>query len=249
MTLDLADYPTKAREAIKAFWGNREAARQRQFESGKTDQGERAGVTAGKNMDGFLALVQKIVRLNGLEHADICLKRQVLTLPGHFRPTKLWDLLVMNGKRLVAAIEFKSQVGPSFGNNFNNRAEEAIGTALDLWTAYREGAFGDNPRPFVGWLMLVEDCDGSRSPVQDRSPHFPVFKEFDGASYADRYNILCRKLVQERLYTTACVLLSPRTAVDTGDYSELSEMTSLKTFIATLAGHVAAEAARTALAK
>ncbi|QQS55974.1 MAG: hypothetical protein IPM89_15675 [Candidatus Competibacteraceae bacterium] len=79
------------------------------------------------------------------------------------------------------------------------RYEEAIGTAFDLRTAYREGAFGDNPRPFVGWLMLVEDCEGSRSSVQDRSPHFPVFKEFNGASYAGRYNILCRKLVQEQL--------------------------------------------------
>ena len=243
MTLDLADYPAKTRDAIKAFWGNREVARRKQRESGGTDQGERAGVTAGKNMDGFLALTQDIVRLNGLQQADICLKRRVLTLPGFFRPTKLWDVLVMNGGRLVAAIEFKSQVGPSFGNNFNNRVEEAIGTALDLGAAYREGAFGDNPRPFVGWLMLVEDCQGSRSPVQDRSPHFPVFKEFNGASYADRYNILCRKLMQEQLYTTACVLLSPRTATDTGDYSELSEMTGLKAFIATLAGHMAAEAA------
>ena len=57
MGIDLADYQTKAREAIRAFWGTREAARQKQIESGKADQGERAGVTAGKNMDGFLALV------------------------------------------------------------------------------------------------------------------------------------------------------------------------------------------------
>lgn len=244
MTLDLADYPTQARAAVRAFWGNRETARQKQLESGKTDQGERAGVTSGKNMDGFLALIQDIVRLNGLERADFCLKRRVLTLPGYFRPTKLWDLLVINSGRLVAAIELKSQVGPSFGNNFNNRTEEAIGTALDLWTAYREGAFGDNPRPFVGWLMLIEDCEGSRSPVRDRSPHFPMFEEFTGASYAKRYNILCRKLVQEQLYTSACVLLSPRTATHTGDYSELSEITGLKTFLATLAGHIAAEAVR-----
>jgi hypothetical protein len=92
--------------------------------------------------------------------------------------------------------------------------------------------------------MLVEDCEGSRSPVQDRSPHFPAFEEFNGASYADRYNILSQKLVQEQLYTTACVLLSARIATNTGDYSELSEMTGLKTFLATLAGHVAAEAVR-----
>lgn len=244
MSIDLADYQIQAREAVKAFWGNREAARRKQIESGKTDQGERAGVTAGKNMDGFLALMKEIVRRNGLVDAEICLQRQLLTLPGYFRPTKLWDMLVMSNGRLVAAMELKSQVGPSFGNNFNNRTEEAIGTAVDLRTAYREGAFGESPRPFIGWLMLVEDCAASRTPVRDKSPHFSVFPEFSNASYADRYNILCRKLVQEQLYTTASVLLSPRSAVNGGEYTELSELTSLKTFIATLAGHVAAEAAR-----
>jgi hypothetical protein len=242
MSIDLVDYQNKAEEAVKVFWRRREAARQMQIERGSVDQGERAGVT----VDGFLSLMKDIVHKNGLEHADICLKGQVLTLPGYFRPTKLWDMLVLNGKRLVAAIELKSQVGPSFGNNFNNRTEEAIGASVDLWTAYREGAFGDNPRPFVGWMILVEDCDDSRSPVRGSSPHFPIFPEFDGSSYADRYNILCRKLVQEQLYTAATLLLAPRSAVGTGEYTELSELTSLKTFVSTLAGHVAAEAARAA---
>ena len=245
MSIDLADYENKAREAVKAFWGNRETARQKQVESGKADQGERASVTAGKNMDGFLALAKDIVRLNDLEEAEICLQRRALTLPGYFRPTKLWDMLVINDGRLVAALEFKSQVGPSFGNNFNNRAEEAIGTALDLWTAYREGAFGQASRPFVGWLVLVEDCEKSRSPVEASSPHFPVLDEYRGTSYADRYNLLCQKLVQEQLYTTATVLLSSRTSVEDGSYSELSEMTGLKTFVTSLAGHAASEAART----
>jgi len=86
MALNLVNYEAKAREAVKAFWGNREAARQKQVESGKQDQGERASVTAGKNMDGFLALVKDIVHANGLEHADIHLARRVLTLPGYFRP-------------------------------------------------------------------------------------------------------------------------------------------------------------------
>ena len=150
----------------------------------------------------------------------------------------------MNRGHLIAVLEFKSQVGPSFGNNFNNRTEEAIGNAHDLWTAYREGAFGEQPRPFVGWLMLLEDAPKSRLPVKDVSPHFPVFPEFERASYADRYNILCRKLVQEQLYTSASVIVSSRSDADTGEYSELSEMTGLKTFVTELAGHVAAEAAR-----
>jgi len=238
------DYERKAREAVQAFWGNRAAARQKQIESGKADQGERAGVTAGKNMDGFIALILDIIRANGLAHADIHQKRAVLTLPGFFRPTKLWDLLVIHKGELIAAIELKSQVGPSFGNNFNNRTEEAIGTAHDLWTAYREGAFGKQPRPFVGWLMLVEDASESRSPVRDNSPHFPVFEEFKGASYLQRYDLLCQKLTQEQLYTTASVIASPRTAADSGDFSSLSSMTSLKTFVTSLAGHIAAEAAR-----
>ncbi len=243
MPISLADYDTKARKAVKAFWGNRIAARKRQIRSGKRDQGERAGVTAGKNMNGFVSLAADIVHANGLKHADIHLQRRVLTLPGYFRPTKLWDMLVMNQGRLIAALEFKSQVGPSFGNNFNNRTEEAIGTAVDLWTAYREGAFGESARPFVGWLMLVEDCEESRAPVKDASPHFPVFQDFQSASYLDRYDILCKKLVHEQLYSSATVIGSTRAASRTGEYAEFSKLTGLKTFVASFAGHIAAAAA------
>ena len=244
MALDLVDYERKTREAIMAFWGNREKAKHKQIESGKADQGERAGVTGGKNMDGFVALVIDIVRANGLAHATIHQKRAVLALPGYFRPTKLWDLLVMDKGELIAAIELKSQVGPSFGNNFNNRTEEAIGTAHDLWTAYREDAFGKQPKPFVGWFMLVEDAPGSRSAVRDSSPHFKVFKEFQGASYQQRYDVLCERLAKEQLYTTAALMTSPRDAVTTGAHASLSDMTSFKTFVTTLAGHAAAQAAR-----
>jgi len=245
MAIELADYQRKAREAIRAFWGNREAARLKQLESGKADQGEHAGVTAGKNMDGFLVLVQDIVHMNGLEHAQIAINRSVLTLPGFFRPTKLWDMLILDQGELIAALEFKSQIGPSFGNNFNNRTEEAIGTAHDLWTAYREGAFGkEAPRPFLSWLILVEDAPGSRAPVTDRSSHFRLFPEFRRAPYVERYNILCRKLVQEQLYTAASVIVSPRDAVNSGDYSEMGELTGLKTFVTSLAAHIAATAVR-----
>lgn len=246
MTLNLADYERQSREAVMAFWGNREKARQKQIEAGKVDAGERGGVTAGKNMDGFTALIADLVESNGLGHADIHRQRAVVTLPGYFRPTKLWDLLVMHEGRLIAAIELKSQVGPSFGNNFNNRTEEAIGTAHDFWTAFREGAFGQQPPPFVGWLMLVEDAPGSRSPVRDRSPHFPVFAEFQGSSYLKRYDVLCQRLVKEQLYTSACLMASPRAAAATGEMCDLSEMTGLKTFVTSFAGHIAAEAARSA---
>ncbi|EAA9319077.1 restriction endonuclease [Salmonella enterica subsp. enterica] len=244
MPLDLVNFEIQAQEAVKAFWGNRDAARQRQVNLGRLDQGERSGVTAGNNMDGFLKLITDIIDANGLSQADIYVNRRMLTLPGYFRPTKLWDLLVIYRGELIAAIELKSQVGPSFGNNFNNRTEEAIGTAHDLQTAYREHAFGYQPRPFVGWLMLVEDAPESRRSVRDAAPHFPVFPEFFGASYLRRYDLLCQKLTQEQLYTSAAVIAAERESIHTGHYIELSTLSSLRNFITTLAGHVAAQAAR-----
>lgn len=243
MPLDLCDYENKAREAIRGFWKSRDDAKKKQKAAGKADQGERSGVTAGKNMDAFAKLVIDIVKANGLPHAQIHQKKAVLTLPGFFRPTKLWDLLVMDQGRLIAVIEFKSQVGPSFGNNFNNRTEEAIGTSHDFWTAHRDGAFKDS-KPFVGWLMVVEDAQGSRSPVKASSPHFDVFSDFEGASYLQRYDILCRKLMQERLYSAAAVFSTRREGSASGNHSDISAMTGLKSFVAALAGHVAAEAVK-----
>jgi len=241
MALDLSNYEGKATEAVKAFWGNRALALKKQQEAGKLDAGTRGAVTAGKNMDGFLVLISDIIKANGLPNATICLSKGVVTLPGFFRPTKQWDMVILNGNRLVAVIEMKSQVG-SFGNNFNNRTEEAIGSAIDLLTAFREGSIGEQSKPFLGWLMLIEDCPDSRKTVKDRSPHFPVFKEFANCSYADRYNILCQKLVKENLYSAAAFIASPRTASEDGAYVEFSELTGLRTFLSQLAGHVAAEA-------
>ncbi len=77
MALDLANYDVKAHEAIKAFWGNRDVAKKKQTEAGRIDQGERAGVTGGKNLDGFIGLIADLVEANGLGHADIALSLQL----------------------------------------------------------------------------------------------------------------------------------------------------------------------------
>ena len=176
-------------------------------------------MTTGKNSDGFLTLFQSLVEANGLRDAEICVKKKVLVLPGFYRPTKEWDMLILRRGEFIAALEFKSQVGPSFGNNFNSRSEEIMGSALDLWTAYREGAFGDDaPRPFLGWLMLVEECEASTTPVSVKEPHFPVDPIFRGASYVERYDVLCKRLVQEGLYTSTALLASPREAAVDGKF-------------------------------
>lgn len=248
MALDLANYEQKARDAIRAFWGNRAAAMTRQLEAGTADAGTRGAVTSGKNLDGFRELILELVHANGLGHAEIHINKGMVVLPGFFRPTKQWDTLIMNEGRLIAALEFKSQVG-SFGNNYNNRTEEAIGTAHCLWTAYRDGALGEQPKPFLGWVMVVEDAPESRTAVRNDQPHFKVFPEFAGASYLKRYDLLCQKLVKEQLYSAAALLATPTNSAKTGAYSDLSQLSSLHTFVTAFAGHVATEAARQPLIK
>lgn len=230
-------------KAVKHFWKARRLAAKKQKGRGGADQGNRSGVTAGKNLDGFIAMVREIIVDNGIAKAEVYTGgRAQVTIPGFYRPTKSWDLLVVSRGELVAAIEFKSQVGPSFGNNFNNRVEEALGNATDLNTAFREGAFGESAKPFLGFFFVLEECPRSTVPVRFTSPHFPAMPEFENASYAERYEILCRKLVQERLYDAAALVLTTATAARTGAFRAASELTSPRRFAATLAGKIAAVA-------
>jgi hypothetical protein len=174
----------------------------------------------------------------GLPEASVV--RRETQLPGYFRASKAWDLLVVHSGELLAAIECKSQVG-SFGNNFNNRTEEALGSSLDLWTAFREGAFGHGRRPWIGYLFVLEDAHRSRQPVGVREPHFPVFDEFRDASYLQRLTIMARRLILERHYDAACVVLTDRTAVDLDpNYSEPAEDLAGRRFLLQLLGHVVA---------
>ncbi len=153
-------------------------------------------------MDGFLRVIVTYLTQVGVRPDEVFTQTK-LELPGFYRPSKEWDLIVVRRGELLAVIELKSQVGPSFGNNFNNRVEEALGVASDTWTAFREGAFGTSPSPWLGYLFLLEDCPRSVAPVGVQEPHFPVFPEFRGASYAKRYELFCRKLVRERQFSSA----------------------------------------------
>jgi len=244
MAIDLSSLARTMPEAVKHFWKARTLAAESQKKRGVADQGNRSGVTAGKNLDGFVAIVRAIIVDNGIAKADVhCDGRAEMTIPGFYRPTKNWDLLVVSRGQLVAAIEFKSQVGPSFGNNFNNRVEEALGNAADLNTAFRESVFGESAKPFVGYFFVLEECPKSTTPVKFTSPHFPAMPEFESTSYAARYEILCRKLVQEQVYDAAALVLTDRSAATTGQFRTASELTSPHRFAATLAGKIAAIAA------
>jgi len=237
---------TKVSAAVRHFWRTRNAQKRKQgSDTGKRDAGSRGAVTGGKQLDGFVRLIRNLLTEAGLPENAIHVKSGRTILPGFFRPTKEWDLLVLANGTLLATIEFKSQVGPSFGNNFNNRTEEALGSATDLWTAYREGVFKPSARPWLGYFMLLEESDGSTSPVRTNSPHFEVLPEFVKASYAGRYELFCTRLVRERLYDAACLLMSDRQEGLKGLFREPSEELSISHFAASLVAHAGAFARTT----
>lgn len=137
-------YDTLLAKAVKQFWLTR--ASQANTKK-KSDQGTRSSVTGGKQLDGFIDLLVKVSKDLGIPDNCIFTKRN--QLPEFFRPTKDWDFLIISPKnRLLTVVELKSQVG-SFGNNFNNRTEEALGSAFDLWTAFREKGFSQSQPPRV----------------------------------------------------------------------------------------------------
>jgi hypothetical protein len=205
------DIETRFQEAVQSYWDARNRQQQKQILGGKVDAGSRGAVTGGSQMGALEVLVMDVLKAAGLEELHIK-TRLGLELPGYFRPEKKWDLLVVSKRQLVCAIEFKSQVGPSFGDNFNNRTEEAIGNAVDIWTAYREGLLGTGPRPFLGFFFLLEDCARIHKVVRVVETHFKVDPVFKDASYAKRYELLGRRLLLERHYDGVCLALATNEA-------------------------------------
>ncbi|MCE5259735.1 MAG: PaeR7I family type II restriction endonuclease [Chloroflexi bacterium] len=225
--------------AVAQYWNTRLEQQNKQKGSGGADQGLRSAVTGGAQMDGFIDCFAKVIYQVGIDPRYVFTKKSI-DLPGFFRPTKEWDLLVVKDEQLIVAIEVKSQVGPSFGNNFNNRTEEAMGSAIDLWTAFREGAFKLSNQPFLGYFFMLEDCAKSRTPVHVREPHFDVFPEFINSSYTLRYELFCRRLVRERHYTSSAFITSRSDSGRSGLYLEPASDLTVDIFVRKLMAHVSA---------
>jgi len=222
-------------EAVRSYWKVRRFQAAKQVATGRIDAGLRGATTGGAQLDALAQLVEDVFVREGLPPSAIRRKSGV-ELPGYYRPTKKWDLLVLDQGRLVAAIEFKSQVGPSFGNNFNNRVEEALGSATDVWRAYEAGVFG-SVRPWLGYVFLLEESTGSTRAVGLGNPAFPVDPIFHGTSYKDRYRLLCQRLVRERLYDAAAFVTSSEDATE--PIHEPDPEVGFGNFAAAIAGRVA----------
>ena len=242
------DIEKRLHVAVQSYWDARAKNKEKQVESGKIDAGTRGEVTGGTQMGALEILVADILCDAGLKRLDVR-TRTALELPGYFRATKKWDLIVVSGGQLVLAMEFKSQAGKSIGNNVNNRSEEAVGSAKDLGTSFREGRFGESPTPFLGYFFLLEDRDNVKRPVANKVPYFqvdPVFRgeakktkkgseRYQGVPYSTRYELLCRRLVLERLYNAACFIMATNSK-NTRIIQPATDLT-FQRFAAALRGH------------
>lgn len=204
----MADDDSRFEQAVRSYWAVRDAQAAKQLASGRVDAGSRGSVTGGGHLDAIAQLLEELFIAAGFP-AHSVRRTASIELPGFYRPTKKWDLVVVDQRRLVAAIELKSQVGPSFGNNFNNRTEEALGNAVDVWRAYEAGTFG-GVRPWLGYIFLLEEAPASTKPVRLARSLFPPEPVFENTSYKDRYRILCQRLVRERMYDAACFVTTSR---------------------------------------
>ncbi len=232
MKIDIEKYKPLIKNAVELFWNTRNNQTNKQSKNNILDTGNRSAVTGGKQLDGFLNLLCQVAIDIGIPKECLFVKGN--HIPGYFRPTKDWDLLIISpNKKLISVIEFKSQVG-SFGNNFNNRTEESLGSAIDLWTAFREQAYPNQSAPWVGYLMLVEKSEKSTKPVRVSEPHFKVLPGFIGGSYLDRYKILCQKLMLERHYSQCCLMWSNQDL----SFGNVAEEISIDSFLHSFIGHL-----------
>jgi hypothetical protein len=237
------DHSATIRKAVRFYRQSKHKALTKNQAGQRIDQGRRGGATAGKNFDGFVQILAGLAAKHGSKDLQIHQNKSNVVLPGHFRPSKQWDLVLIFEGRLIATLEFKALGGPSFGNNANNRFEEALGSGIDLSVAQREGLFGAGASPFVGYCILVEDDEKSRCVPKRGNPsrHFSADPIFKTASYQERMRILCERMVQERIYTAAAVITSAPSAEKTGKYNDLSANTSLAKMIARFLAHVEIE--------
>lgn len=232
----MIDVEKELGKAVRHFWKTRSRQHKKQgATSGRKDAGSRGAVTGGKHADGFIQLVASVVREAGLRHFTIHTSEKThRTLPGFFRPAKEWDLVILSGSDLVAVVEVKSQVG-SFGNNFNNRVEEALGNATDFWTAYSKGIYKPSLKPWLGYLFMLEEDKKSIKPTKriNLNP-FKVDEAFQQRSYAKRYELVCERLLRERLYDAACFFTSNAQDGALGQYSQPNEELDIRRFAISL---------------
>ncbi|HEX5591729.1 MAG TPA: PaeR7I family type II restriction endonuclease [Solirubrobacterales bacterium] len=192
--------------AVAAFWQGRDKQLAAADAIESTAEGAAKAVRGGSHFDPMVALISRFFTDAGYPQESIGVTIGGVTLPSHFRPTKRWDLVVVHKGVLVAAIELKG-IGGSYGKNYNNRVEEALGSSIDLARANREGLVGPE-KPWMGYFFLMNDEAESRRPLKPQEGPFPVEEFWRGRSYQERFEVTASRLLDEDFYDAVCYVVS-----------------------------------------
>lgn len=230
MPSQLADYSDSVRAAVADYWEVRRSQADESESRGVVNTGIRAEVTGGRHLDALHELVVGVFVDAGIPARLIDVKRRPIA--GYFRRDKSWDIVVMVAERVVGIVELKSMAGTSPGQNYNNRTDEALGQAVDVWKAVEREIIRPL-RPWLGYFMLLEDNEAFTTPVSPRKAVWEPDPAFDDASYADRYVIFFERMVRERLLDAACVVLADK---DSAAVRFPSESVSFQAFAAAIHG-------------
>jgi hypothetical protein len=194
--------------AIHAYWQTKDKQRDAALAIASTAEGTAKAVRGGGHFNPIVNLIARFFTDAGYPLESIRASRKGTTLPGFYRPSKAWDLVVVHRGVLVAAIELKGLGSPSFGKNFNNRVEEALGNAVDLSRASLARLCGEE-LPWTGYFFVMEDQVGSERPIKKpQEGPFSAEPIWYGTSYQDRFAITGKRLLDEGLYDAVCYLVS-----------------------------------------
>lgn len=226
MAVDRQDFD----RAVAAYWAIKKSQGESSTLNGKVGAGTAGNVRGGAHFDPIANLLSQFFLDAGYPASSIRVTvGDHLELPGYYRPQKRWDLIVSYEDTLVAAFELKGLGSPSFSNNYNNRVEEALGSAVDVRRARLAKLF-PGERPWLGYLFIMEDAPKSQAPVDiAQGTAFPVEdiwladcclaaggkpcglpkkKTLHGKSYQERYAIFCERLVEKEMYDAVCYITS-----------------------------------------
>jgi hypothetical protein len=195
--------------ALREYWAIKQKQGDAAVARASTAEGNSIKTRGGKHFQPIVDLLAGFFLDAGYPEQDIGASGGLTTLPGFYRGTKDWDLVVINGGVLVAAIELKALGAPSFSNNYNNRIEEALGNAVDVARASRAALAGPEA-PWLGYFFVMEDAVESRRPVPEKSrnPVIPVSDEWLGLSFQERFMLTGERFLDDRLYDAVCYLIS-----------------------------------------
>lgn len=201
--------PTYAdlQHAVAAYWQTKDEQYRAARAINSTAEGTAGAVRAAGQFLAIASLLARFFTDAGYPPASIHTDKGGTVLPGYFRPSKSWDLVVVHDDVLVAAFEMKALGGPSYGNNYNNRVEEALGNAMDVGRLAADRGVGKE-LPWLGYFFVIQDDEGSRRQVRPQEGRFPADQAWLGRSYQGRFALTGKRLLEEGTYDGVCFLAS-----------------------------------------